>query len=177
MSEAIARVRCVQCGKSLKLPAGVTRPAVRCPACKAIIPVTESAPEAPIRLAEPAAAPPPLEVLVGGPIDDPEYRRRKKARRRREARQRKRNWLAVPWFAVAFVLAGVTAWLSALRFFGDAVGAGWFAHSDQGIKAEGMAILMVGMFLTLGAFWVAECIRQGKWVSADEAFEKVEDEE
>jgi hypothetical protein len=96
-------------------------------------------------------------------------------KRRRRLGRRTRILLSVPFFLLALLAAIVTAWDTVIFQFlaGASIAAGMFSDSGGDsirLRLGGLMLFLVEFAITMGLFYLAECVRHGRLVRPNEAF-------
>jgi hypothetical protein len=151
------------CGKRLRVPGSAGGKRVRCPGCGTVIAIPRAAPE-----------PDAFSVEETSSREhDPAPRARKRKRRRQLFGRGIRRVLSIPFFVLAVVSAAITAWdIVVFHFFaGFGIGAGLIPYSESArLRFAGFVLSAVEVGITMGLFWVAECVLHGRLVGIHEAF-------
>jgi hypothetical protein len=176
MSDATIRIRCGQCEKRLRVPASEAGNTVRCPNCKAAIRVDAAEGEdGPIGLAGEEERPrdvlrdllPPDTPRRGNTGGSPRAARTRHRRRGAGLGASARFLLSLPVFALAVVGAMFTAWNGACFILFRVIQVG---HDSGEAQASSGSYFFLGLLVTMGLFWVAECVKHGRFVWPDEVF-------
>lgn len=168
MSRSVSIVQCSQCGQRLKVR--TTAKSVRCPNCDETTKI-EPEEEAAIQLQSTRTSALPE-------VEPEEYGDRRLQRGRRRKKRKRTSalaWLSIPLFILAVLSAMVTAWFTAAHFLGNMIdtfqGSRFSEH-----RGMGLLVLVVGTLVTMGFFYLAECVKHGRMVAFYEAFTSSDEE-